>query len=131
MHWINFDTFLRSFYIAVALVTNILFLSSFLCNYKYKLSAAKHNAYLESIKMNIIGWKLGKCQKHNEQILEHNRLKLNANLLMIKLHDLFKIAVWLVSCMCNCIWSRILYNRLYYQRVPCLQGCLVKLHWSS
>ena len=38
----------------------------------------QHNAYLESIKTSIIGKKLGKCQKHNRQILEHNRLRPNA-----------------------------------------------------
>ena len=32
------------------------------------------HTYLESMKMSIIGRKLGKCQKHNKQILENNRL---------------------------------------------------------
>ena len=35
----------------------------------------QHNAYLESIQTSIIGRKLGKCQKDNRQILEHNRLR--------------------------------------------------------
>ena len=42
--------------------------------------------------------------------------------------DLFKI---IVSCMYNGIWSRILYNKLYDQKIPRLQGCLIKLHWRS
>ena len=41
----------------------------------------QHNAYLESIKMSIIGRKLGKCQKHNEQILEHNILNLSRSII--------------------------------------------------
>ena len=45
-------------------------------------------------------------------------------LLIIKSCDLFKIVV---SCMCNGIWRRILYSRLFDQSIPCLQGCLVML----
>ena len=36
-----------------------------------------------------------------------------------------------MSCMCNGNLSKILYNRLYDQRIPNLQGCLVELHWRS
>ena len=40
-------------------------------------------------------------------------------LLIIILPDLFKI---IISCMCNGIWNRILYYRLYDQRIPHLQS---------
>ena len=42
--------------------------------------------------------------------------------------DLFII---IVSCMCSGIWSRILYNRLYDQKIPHLQECVIKLRWRS
>ena len=33
-----------------------------------------------------------------------------------------------MSCTCNGICNRILYNRLYDQRIPYLQGCLVEFY---
>ena len=61
---INFDTLLWSFYIAVAIMSCILFPSwSFYAKCTIININCQHNAYLESIKMSIIGKKLGKCQK--------------------------------------------------------------------
>ena len=45
--------------------------------YLLKNINSPQNAYLESIKTSIMGKKLGKCQKHNRQILEHYLAKQN------------------------------------------------------
>ena len=47
--------------------------------YNYININYQHNAYLESIKISIIGRNWGNAKKHNEQILEHNRLKPNSD----------------------------------------------------
>ena len=71
------------FHFAVALVTRIIYIPIMIIFIQKCIIIninCQHNAYLESIKMSIVGRKLGNAKKHNEQILEHNRVKLICDL---------------------------------------------------
>ena len=50
------------------------------------------------------------------------------SVIIISVNHFYNQIMWslkiIMSCTCNGIWSRILYNRLYYQGISHLHGCL-------